>query len=122
MYRLLFLACVQAVQWLFIEHNTVYVFVCMNQHCDYPYDCIQAIPTAPRVEDSGKGEVISEKKVKTSGKHEVIEEEVKRVESVLEHNRHREETGMKCLNVFLFHCLSAVCVQSLNHLISHQCT
>jgi len=77
----------------------------MNQHCDYLNDCSQAIPTAPPVEDSGKGEEISEKE--TSGKHKVIEEEVKRVESVLEHSRHREETGMKSLNVFfipLFIC------------------
>lgn len=122
MFRLLFLASVQAVQWLFIEHNMVYVSVCMNQHCDYPNDCIQAIPTAPRVEDSWKGEEISEKKEKTSGKHEVIEEEVKRVESVLEHNRHREETGMKCLNVFFIPLFICCMFQSLNHLISHQCT
>lgn len=87
------------------------VFVCMNQHCDYSNDCSQAIPTAPPVEDSGKGEEIgeeiSEKKEKTSGKHKVIEEEVKTVESVLEHSRHREETGMKSLTVFfipLFIC------------------
>lgn len=75
------------------------VFVFMNQHCDYSNDCSQAIPTPPSVEDSGMGEEISEK---TSGKHEVIEEEVKRVESVLEHSRHREETGMKSLIVFFY--------------------
>lgn len=65
------------------------------------------------MEDSGEVEEISEKKEGTSGRNEVTED-VKRVKTFLEHNRHIEETGMKCL------CVLNVFVQFVNHIISHQ--
>ncbi|XP_051536208.1 uncharacterized protein LOC127430465 isoform X2 [Myxocyprinus asiaticus] len=63
----------------------------MNNKGEMEKKTEKAFPTAPPVEDFGKGEEISKKDAEPSGKDKVIDEEMKRVESVQENEGNREE-------------------------------